>query len=735
MKNSIIFRFSVLLAGFVFQVTGYAQTAIEEVIVTATKRDTSVMDVAASVTAFTGEALNTLEIEGVNDLNINVPNINNGTWNGQVFFTIRGVGFGQTHGSADPAVAQHIDGIFLPRTSSLRGAYYDLGSLEVLRGPQGTLYGRNTTGGSVNLVTNKPTEEFEGQLSALYGDYDRVQLSGRVSGPLSDNLQGRVSFLYDERDAYTENLAPGFRDPDDEEIMSVRGALSFQPTGAFTIDVSVHYEEWEGGNLFDNLTPPSDVLYPIYTGARFSTKAHEAYADVNADDTRDDLIVGLNIEWALSDNVTLLSKTGYIETDWDQFSDADGTDAPVTYYSTGTDSKTWSQELNLRASLMDDRLDVLAGFYYYDDDLDWRNMGSAAFIDDLIGLPLGTLFYQTTFDQDTESIAGYLDATYNVTEALRLYGGVRYTDETKDVVQQFRFGFFPGSCGFGLGTPPSTDSQTYSDTSFRVGGQYHLSENSMVYAQYSTGFRSGGFDSSSCNDPFDQESNDAWEIGFKGSFADGRVVLRSSAFLYDYTDLQIASLNGFQIDVLNVKGADIWGIELETQFLVTDRLQLAVNYGYLDTEYGDHIDCDVLLFPGNCSAATIIAGTAVFEDVSGNRLNRAPEHTLGIIANYLWPLNNGGEVAFTGQYTYTDDVYYRTFNTALDKQDAYSIGNVFVSYKPSGGSKLTLKGFVKNIGDKKYVGHISGNGSTSFNRQTGAWNPPRTWGIQAIWDF
>ena len=170
-KKLLLQQFMVGLVLVLGQFTVQAQEQlIEEIVVTATKRDTTVMEVPASVTAFTGEHLEAREIDSVLDLNVNVPNLNTGFQNGQALMTIRGIGFTQAQGTVDPAVAQHVDGVYLPRTVSLRGAYYDLESIELLRGPQGTLYGRNTTGGSVNLITGKPTEEFEGRIGLLYGD-------------------------------------------------------------------------------------------------------------------------------------------------------------------------------------------------------------------------------------------------------------------------------------------------------------------------------------------------------------------------------------------------------------------------------------------------------------------------------------------------------------------------------------------------------------------------------------
>ena len=735
MRDSLIFRCAAVIAGIGFVLTGYAQSVvIEEIVVQATKRTSTVMDVPASITAFTGETLEDREITGVLDLNINVPNINSSVHNGQVFMTIRGVGFGQTHGTADPAVAQHVDGVYLPRTTALRGAYYDLESIEVLRGPQGTLYGRNTTGGSVNLVTRKPTEEFEARFGLLYGDYDRVRTAALISGPISDNLLGRLSLLYDDRsEGYTKNLVPGVDDDvDTEEIKSVRGALRFLPSDALTLDLTVHYEKREGSMGFDAYTAVSDAIFPIFRGANFSLEPHKTYQDFEPFDEREDLIVGLTIEWALSDNVSLVSKTGFVNTDWFQFSDADGTDIFGNTYTTGSESDTWSQEFNLNASLMDDRLDLLAGVYIYQDEMDWFNELPLNWLDDLLGLPPYTTFLYTSFDQETNSFGVFVDATYDVSDDWRVYGGVRHTEDEKDSLVGSQFGPTP-FCGFGGPEIPLNDD--WSEISFRVGVQHDLNESSMIYLQYSEGFRSGGFDSSQCNDPYEPEYNDAWEIGYKGTLADGRVNLRSSAFYYDYTDLQLSQIVGFVNNVENAAQTEVKGIELETQFVVTDLLQLAVNYAYLDAAYEEFTDCDTLLFLGNCSAGAIAAGTAVFEDVSGNPLNRAPENSLSFVADYVVPLNNGGEIAVTGQYTWTDDIQYRPFNLDIDAQEAFAIANLFVSYLPSEDSNIRLKAFVKNLADEEYVTNISAVATTTFNRITPPWAPPRTWGVEAVLEF
>ena len=705
---------------------------IEEIVVTATKRDTTVMDVAASVTAFTAEQLAEREIESVLDLNVNAPNINSGIFNGQVFMTIRGVGFSQGQGSADPAVAQHVDGIYLPRTSSLRGAYFDLESIEVLRGPQGTLYGRNTTGGSVNLVTQKPTDEFEGRFGLLYGDYDRVQGTGLVSGPITEKVLGRMSVVYDHRDHYTRNLLPGFDDVDDEEIKSIRGALRFLSSDSLTIDLSAQYEEREGSMLFDSYTEPSNLFFPnLFTNALFTLEPHKTYSDVNTHDRREDWIVTLTADWALSENVTLISKTGYVTNEWNQISDNDGIAGFAVTATTGHESDTWSQELNLHASLMDNKLDVLTGLYLYRDELEWFTALPLNFLDDLLGLPPFTSFVSSNFEQETEAYGIFVDATYHLSDDWRIYAGVRVSEEEKDASME-SLQVVP-VCGFGL--PKSQLKNDWDDVSFRVGLQHDLSEQANIYAQYSQGFRSGGFDTSSCNDEYDQENVDAFEIGYKTTFADGRVALRSSAFYYDYEDLQLSQIVGLQLNVDNAAKSTVWGIELETQVYVTDRLQIAVNYSHLDATYDDYEDCDTILFPGNCSAAAIAGGFAVFEDVSGNPLNRAPKNSFGLTADYIVPLGNGGEYGVTAQWTWTDDIQYRPFDNEEDRQEAYSISNLFISYTPGGDSNVTLRGFVKNLTDEEYITGLVATSTVSINLLTMPWAPPRTWGVEAIWEF
>ena len=381
---------------------------------------------------------------------------------------------------------------------------------------------------------------------------------------------------------------------------------------------------------------------------------------------------------------------------------------------------------------MDGSLDLLSGVYLYRDELEWFNFIPINFLDDLLGLPPFTSVISTRAEQETDAYGLFVDATYHVSNDWRIYGGVRSSEEEKDISIE-ALQVVP-VCGFGL--PSSQLNNDWEDISFRVGAQHDLSEQATIYAQYSQGFRSGGFDVSSCNDDYDQENVEAFEVGYKTTFADGRVALRSSAFYYEYEDLQLSQIVGLQVNIDNAAKSTVWGIELETQFYITDQLQISVNYSHLDATYDDYEDCDTLLFFGNCSAAAIAGGFAVFEDVSGNPLNRAPANSVGVTADYVFPLGNGGELGVSAQWTWTDDIQYRPFDRKEDAQEAYAISNLFVTFTPSGDSNLRLRGFVKNLTDEEYImALISVPASVSFNRATHNWAPPRTWGLEAIWEF
>ncbi len=704
--------------------------AIEEIVVTATRRSQSLMDVPASITAFSDIRLEESKIQGIMDLNMHVPNWNTGQQNGQAMVSVRGIGMSQAQGVAEGAIAQHLDGVYQPRTTGLRGVYFDLESIEALRGPQGTLYGRNATGGALNIITKKPTETLEAQVGVLLGDYETTQMTGVISGPLTDNLLGRLSVLHSNREeGYTKNLLPGFDDVDDEEVTSGKIALRFLPTDTLTIDWLANYETRDGSLVFASLTPPRDVGFPMFGSAPFTLEPHKVVSDTNAYDERTDWQTVLTVDWDVSDRVSVKSITGYQENDWEQFFDGDGTGAFASTALYKIKSHTLSQELTSSFALLNDRLDVVAGAFLYEDSLDYSLFLPLNFLDDLLGLPPLTSVVATETHQKTTAFALFADATYHVADSFRVYGGVRGSYEEKEFKTEL-IQVVP-ACGYG--TPPSELDDDWDDVSFRFGLQYDVSPRTMVYGQFQSGFRSGGFDVSSCADPYEPESVDAFEAGLKSTFADGTATVSATAFYYDYKDLQLQQIEGLQVNVTNAASSEVYGLELETSMLLGERWSIGLNYGYLHAQFKEFVDCDTLLFPGNCSQQALQSGMAVFEDLSGNPLTRAPEHSIGVSLDYSVPMSIG-ELDIRVDANWTDAVQHRQFDRAEDRQDAYALVNAFVTYRPSSAPNWLLRAFGKNLTDEKYINSVLAV-DAGFYRLTDPWGAPRTWGVEVVYSL
>ncbi|MYH15082.1 MAG: TonB-dependent receptor [Gammaproteobacteria bacterium] len=704
---------------------------LEEIVVTATRRDNNIMDVPASVTAFGSETLENRQLREVVDLNMLVPNWQIEEYNGQTLATVRGITNTIIQGPQESSVATHINGVYITRTSSMRAAYSDLESVEALRGPQGTLYGRNATAGAMNIITKKPTDEFESRVSVLFGDYDRIGGTAMVSGPLADNFFARASIYYNDRDGYTENLFPGGQDLDAEELVSGKLSLRWLPSEDVTVDLMATLEERDGGSGFLPYTPPQSLFFPIYATADYTLEPHKAITDYPNEDTRKDTLVALNVEWQMSDNLTLRSTTGYNDSKFDQQYDSDGTSAAATELIYFSESDSFSQEIVLDISLANEKLDVLIGGFYYEDDVSFGFDAILGAVAGAFGLPPSFFRILQNWDQETTAYAGFLDATYHVSDHFRIYGGVRASYEEKDIF--VRYQPIAPACGFG-GIPPSDTGDDWDDWSPRAGLQWDFSENAMVYAQFQQGFRSGGFSSGQCNDPFQPEEVNSWEVGLKMNFNEGRGSLLASAFYYDYQDLQVQQLVGFAVEITNAAESEIYGFELEGAHLFGDYTTVGFRYSYLSAEYEDFADCDPILFPGNCSSAVVAAGLAVVEDLSGNTLTRAPEHTVGLSLDQQVPISEG-ELVLSADITYVDERHGRVYNRDSEVLDDYTLLNAFLTWTPGFAPNASVQLFGKNLFGEDYLAQILANGGLSINLQSGLYQPPRTWGVELALNF
>ena len=680
-----------------------SQAEIEEIVVTATKRGANLQEIPASVVVFGEDRIETTEIRNTRDLSYSVPGMVAAHLNGSNLITMRGLGTRSTSGNDDPAVAQHVDGVYQPRTQAVLLALSDLERVEVLKGPQGTLYGRNSTGGAINYVTRKPTEEFEGSISVLAGNFDRTHAKGHISGPIADGVMARASFYYNDRDGYVENLTDTFEDMRGDETVGGKLALRFEPSDNLTIDVSASHIETD--TLIGHQRTESIADIGFFPPGTYTEEKNKLVADdTDPEGGIEQTAYSLDITWDVSDTVSIRSITGLMDSEYEQIRfESDYSNSPVfgnvgSYFS---DADSFSQEINLNADLADGRLQLTTGLFYFDDEIDF----DFAFNFSFFGFPAGGV--TSLYNQENTAKAAFLDMTYNVTDDLRLLAGVRYSDEDKEVVQT------NVQAGFTI-CDNLVSEDDWSATTPKFGLQFDVTDNMMVYATYQEGFKAGGFVTSTCRDNFDQEFVDAIEIGVKSSILDGQGVLNFSIFDYDYQDLQVSQLVNLETRVENAAGASIRGAELELMLNLTDNFSVDVLGSWLDTEFDEFLAVDPM---------QPLLGV---QDLSGNQMMVAPEYSGTIGGQYVSSVG-GGELLVRGEVYFSDEVLYSLFGYQSGIQDSYAIQNLYVSFTTA-NDNWTIRAFGKNLSDKEVV-----TGSLSvafFGIRGGNFSIGRTYGLE-----
>lgn len=719
--------------------------------VTALKREQTLQEVAGSIVAFDTSRIQERGLDSVENLVLSTPGVVYQESSGSSQISVRGVGLLVNTGVAEPAVGTHIDGIFQPRASVSAVQFLDLERIEVLRGPQGTLYGRNTTAGSINFISAKPKDSFEGYAAAGFGSYNEKTVKGYVTGPLAgEKVLGRLSAVYGDRDGYYDNINTG-SSPLSRTDWGVRGALRFLPTSDLTIDLSAYHQEEKGNyplqhplsgtNPFvDELVgfgilPPGSVTIP--------TRPWET-ADETEPTTRVETSAAtLDINWSLGNGISIKSLTGYTDHQLGpQIFDADGTNFGIVNIGApgnpriGT-SKAFSQEFNFSGVAVDDRLDWLVGLYYFDEDHQHSipSLFPSPVVQGVLGAGFAPIFgtgtrftdQQQQIDEKTTSQAVFADVTYSLTDSLRLGFGARYTDDQKDIGQTLIANVITGAGGpVPEGTPVSlplcVDQRTklsFSDTNFKLRGEWDTSEDVMLYGQWQNGFKDGGINLGLCGDEFDSEEIEATEIGAKTSWMNGALVLNVSAFHYDYSNLQtLAFRNLSDSFVDNIPKAKIQGAEIELVARPTDDLGFDLGIALLDAEIKEFQSFDT---------ANPVAGV---QDLSGSRLPSSPKYTIlaGIdydLATGLGPLKLRGEV-------FTSDKYnFRVFGNPEDEQDSYTLLNLYATYT-SPEDTYSVRAFVKNATDEDYYKFLLFSPLTG---PAGEYAAPRTWGVEVGYRF
>ncbi|MBX3593777.1 MAG: TonB-dependent receptor [Sphingomonas sp.] len=732
----------------------------DEIVVTATKRSESLQKVPLSITAFSQEEMERKGYTNLGGVQESTPNLNFSVQSaGQnvVRVTLRGVGTETLVGGGDPGVALHIDGVYVGRNSAAATDIFDIERVEVLRGPQGTLYGRNATGGSINIITKKPTTDgVEGSGDFTYGNYNELRVRGVVNVPLSDTLSSRIAVFGESHDGYLKNLYPSGRDNNDKETFGGRMQLRWQPSAGTDILLRGYFQKIGGagpGSRYLGTDIVSANGYPTQGNVGIGSAGQRVGADVfnlartrtgeavlprptgfyevrkDAPEFVDLLIKGVDLEADvdLSDAILLRSTSSYQTNTNEILVDSDNSELPIETRYRKNDASQFSQEFNL-LSQTKSPFQWLFGAYFYHEALTERfqTIVPAGLIPTSVALPAGAVPGGGGVKQDrvvnhkTESYALFGQLSYELTPGLIATAGLRHTWDNK-VQNRTGGGQIDITTGIRAGTPgltgyeaPTHGEVSFAEFTYRLSLAYEFARDHNLFASYSRGYKSGGFDfnggvvdPTTGQVPYKPEFVDAIEVGSKNRFFDRRMTLNVTAFHYKYKDLQVFRLTGDGPLTDNAAQSTIWGIEGELKLQPTDDFAIDGSVGYLDATYDQY---SIPMPP---------------TDFSGNRLNYAPKWTAAAGAEYTVHLGEDSLLARV-DWSYHSATYFDRANLALDRQDAYSLFNARLRYNMASWY-VDLWG--RNLTQTEYLTGQLINPPFNCNCRTVNLGAPRTYGI------
>lgn len=713
---------------------------LEEVVVSARKRAEDLQDVGISVSALTGTEIDRTFARDIRDLAFISPNLifddtSQGP-GGNAALYIRGVGVADVEKNFDPAVGVEIDGLFIGANSGAILRSIDLASVEVLRGPQGTLFGRNTVGGTIRVERTRPTGELGGKVRAGVGAYDNYWYDGILNFGVTDDFAVKLSAARNNlQDGYFYNVA----------LQEREGAIDYESYGLnllWNANDSLEFEYTYTNEATDQDTPPllnagqpdqlfcsgfdlcaQSVSLPT-TGDRYRTNRvifqPSTFADNplpsetlfsspdglsrNTDGASFDAETHIfEARWDITDNLRMDYIFGTFETEETIVSNWTA-EEPMLF---GTDRPAEYEQRSHEVRFTYDAggpLKVVAGLYDWYSEYDIRLRSWIAFV-----VPGTILDIPQYTHQETDSQAAFFEVDYSFSDQLTLTLGGRYTRDEKLTEQS--------------GNLVARADADWTEFTPKVGLRYTVNDDAMLYATYSQGYRSGGFNGrvdslESAVIPYDPEFLDNYELGFKTEWAGGRVRVNGALFFMDYEDKQeeiglpSEGGTGQRISVFNAATATMQGLELEMQALITEGLTIGANFGYLDSEYDDF---------------TFNDGFGIVDN-SGLEFRRAPEFTGAINATYEWDVANG-QAWIRGAYRVIDELFTEQTNRAELANDVQNYLDLSVNYTVNGA---TFSLFGRNLTDEDALAHgLNVSGLWSYAAPVA----PRTWGLEVVYNF
>ena len=711
-----------------------ADASLEEITVTARRREESLRDVPIAVTAFSGDQLEEIGAVDITALTNQVPNIQlevSRATNTTLTAYIRGIGQQDPVAGWEGGVGLYLDDIYLARPQGTVFDIYDVERIEVLRGPQGTLYGRNTIGGAIRYVTKRLSNEREFSAKASFGSYNQsdVVLSGNL--PAGDNFRIGGTLAKFTHDGWGDYLATGEENAD-KDITAMRVSMEWdlgesvfvRLAGDYSIDESTSRQ---GHRLL--VGPAGEpVLDDVWDTRAGISQLPASTGGLDPETTQGGF--GLTIQWDINDNLqfkSITSQRADTSTSWIDFDNlpTDYFDAPVIY-----DNEQFSQEFQL--TYTSDRLAGVVGLYQLDANA--FNAFDVVIFSSLTSFTLG--------DYDTEAWAAFFDMSYSLNDQWTLSVGGRYTEDerTARVVRETFAGL--GSPYFGNdsaisitvpseGVPEFNGNRTDDKFTPRVSLSYAPNDEHNLYAAYSEGFKGGGFDPRGAYNiaevraGFAPESVESIELGAKSLWADGMISTNIAVFTMDYTDVQIpgsvlldtdgdGEVDGFAGKVTNAGGAEISGIEIEAVAQFTDQFSATLGLGFIDAEYTEWLE----------ASTDPDTGEPIFIDISDQReFQNTPETTASLNLRYELPLANGS-LALLGGVSYRGSTYQFEIPNPLTNQDSFTLFDVGAVWTSDSG-KYTVGLHGRNLGDEEYIA-AAYDFPTVVNSVIGFYGPPQT---------
>jgi iron complex outermembrane receptor protein len=676
----------------------------EDIIVTASRRETTLRETPTAISAYKGADLAKQHIVAFTDLVASSPNVQLGSNDSNTNIAIRGIGNTLQTAGNDPGVAFYVDGIYLPDPALSQLSFLDVNRVEVLRGPQGTLFGRNATGGAINVISNTPTVNpsagFQVSAGAPLGE--QVQVFANTPLTADGRWLSRVAFEQTYQQGRLDNLAPtGPGRFDDKNNYAIRAQIEWRPTDTFSIRLQGDYQLSDTVGTAPYLVGsvsgilPPQLATTSFASAKSGNDVYLTHGETRLEGKGIDAFLNWDIGGG-SLSATASRRDSRVFTD----RDGDGTLNEFDETTINVPRETTTAEL-LYTSDVSKPFSFVVGANYYRDH-QFQNLAVSAYI-----LPLPLVL---TGDVHSTSYAGFGQAQYKITSKWKLFAGLRYSHDHKDI---FETNNFVGSLA---------QAHSWSKVTYEAGTSYDISRSATAYLKYATGYKSGGYSSGALAPAFRPEENRMLEAGFKGALFDRKLEANIALFHMSYSDLQVNQVMNLEAEVTNAAKATIYGAEVGLTARLTPELRLQLDGGWLHARFDEFLTED---------SARPQLGTL---NLKGNTLPQAPNFTLGGGPVYERSLANGARFALSARYDWKSRVYFSEFNLPVDSQKSAGTLSASVNYTlPDGHWDLGLYG--RNLADARIFNSMIVDASILSSIIVGYLAPRREFGAQVRYHF